>query len=170
MARLDQRTLDTRLISAAWDNDVDRAQELIDAGADVNAKDKTEQSAYLITTSEGYLSLLNLTLRHGADVRSLDSFNGTGLIRAAERGHADVVARLLETEVEVNHVNELGWTALLEAVILGDGSPRYQRTVRLLLDAGADPSITDSDGVTPLEHAEAHGFDEIAAILRRTPR
>ncbi|HEY5879245.1 MAG TPA: ankyrin repeat domain-containing protein, partial [Nakamurella sp.] len=80
--------LDQPLRDAAWANDVPAAAELIAAGADVNAKDDTEQSAYLIATSEGYLDLLELTLAHGADLTSLDSFRGTGLIRAAERGHA----------------------------------------------------------------------------------
>jgi uncharacterized protein len=163
--------LNTRLIAAAWDADVDRARRLIEAGADVNAKDDTEQSAYLISTSEGYLRLLNLTLRHGADVDSKDSFNGTGLIRAAERGHADVVGRLLQTGVEIDHVNRLGWTALHEAIILGEDTPQYHDTVRLLVAAGADISLPSrSDGVLPLQHARSSGFDTAATTLRRATR
>jgi ankyrin repeat protein len=73
-----QAALDEQLIAAAWKNDLRRARALVDQGADVNAKDNTVQSAYLISTSEGYLELLNLTLGHGADVDSKDSFNGTG--------------------------------------------------------------------------------------------
>ena len=44
--------------------------------------------------------------------------------------------------------------------------PDHQEIVRILLDAGADASIGDHDGVTALEHAERLGFAEIAAILR----
>ena len=95
----------------------------------MNAKDNTVQSAYLISTSEGYLELLNLTLEHGADVDSKDSFNGTGLIRAADRGHADIAGRLVQAKIEIDHINNLGWTALHEAIILGDGSRRYVDTV-----------------------------------------
>ena len=124
-SRADQAELDRRLIAAAWDDDVDRARSLIARGADVNAKDDTEQSAYLIATSEGYLDLLELTLRNGAQVNSKDSFNGTGLIRAAERGHWDIAGRLVRAGVSIDHVNNLGWTALHEAVILGDGG-RYR--------------------------------------------
>ena len=51
----EQARLDTALIKAAWSNELGRARTLIGKGADVNAKDDTEQSAYLISTSEGYL-------------------------------------------------------------------------------------------------------------------
>ena len=88
-------------------------------------------------------------------------------IPAADRGHVDVVRRLLETEIDVDHVNDLGWTALLEAVILGDGGLRHTEIVRLLVDAGADVTIADREGVTALEHAHAAGYDEIVAILER---
>jgi ankyrin repeat protein len=161
-----QLRLDRELREAAWDNDIRRAQTLIRRGADVNAKDETEQSAYLIATSEGYLGLLDLTLEHGADVDSKDSFNGTGLIRAADRGHADIAGRLIRAGIEVDHVNNLGWTALLEAVILGDGSERYQEVVKILLNAGADRNLADRDGLTALTHAERRGQNAIAELLR----
>ena len=89
-------TLDRRLIEAAYDNDVGRAAA-DRRGADVNAKDVTQQSAYLIATSEvgDDPRLLELTLANGARVDDKDSYNGTGLIRAAERGYRRIVRRLL---------------------------------------------------------------------------
>jgi ankyrin repeat protein len=160
--------LDRQLIAAAYANDVAEAERLIEAGANVNAKDETVQSAYLIATSEvgDDPRLLELTLANGADVRSLDSYDGTGLIRAADRGYTTIVARLLETDVDVDHVNRLGWTALLEAIILGDGDAAHVEVVRQLVDAGADVNLADGQGVTPLGHAEQRGYDEMAAILR----
>jgi ankyrin repeat protein len=161
-----QRELDRRLRAAAWVNDVARARRLISAGANVNAKDSTEQSAYLIATSEGYLRLLELTLASGAKVGSLDSFDGTGLIRSAERGHHDIVGRLVQTPIDVDHVNSLGWVALHEAIILGDGSQDYVDTVRVLVAAGADLQVpSQNDGVVPLQHAASAGFDRIVATL-----
>jgi uncharacterized protein len=158
--------LNQQLIAAAWDDDLRRARALIARGADVNAKDNTVQSAYLITTSEGYLELLKLTLEHGADVDSKDSFNGTGLIRAADRGHADIAGRLVQAKIEIDHINNLGWTALHEAIILGDGSRRYVDTVRVLVAAGADLRLqSQRDQITPLEHATAKGHSEIAEAL-----
>ena len=155
----------TALIAAAWGNHLPVACDLVAAGADVNAQDDTQQSAYLIATSEGYLELLELTLDAGADVRSLDSYRGTGLIRPAERGHIEIVARLLETEIVVDHVNRLGLTALLEAVMFGDGGPRYVEVVRRLIAAGADVNLADGQGITPVAHARQRGYTEIATLL-----
>ena len=67
--------------------------------------------------------------------------------------------------IDVDHVNDLGWTALLEAVVLGDGGETHQRVVQVLLEAGADRSIRDRDGRTALDHARASGYAEIAALL-----
>jgi uncharacterized protein len=162
-----QARLNGQLIKAAWDNDLRRARALIAQGADVNAKDNTVQSAYLISTSEGYLELLELTLQHGADVDSKDSFNGTGLIRAADRGHADIAGRLVQAKIKINHINNLGWTALHEAILLGDGSSRYVDTVRVLVAAGADLRLkSQRDQITSLQHATSKGYDEIAQVLR----
>ena len=158
----------TALVAAAYGNHPEAAEALIEAGADVNAKDDTEQSAYLISTSEvgDDPRLLELTLRNGADVESLDSYDGTGLIRAADRGHVRIVEELLETETNVDHVNNLGWTALLEAIILGEGDARHEEVVRLLVEGGADPNLPDGEGVTPLQHAEQRGYSGMAEILR----
>ena len=110
-------------------------RRLIAQGADVNAKDVTQQSAYLIATSEvgDDPRLLELTLANGARVDDKDSYDGTGLIRAAERGHPRIVRRLLEAGIDRDHVNRLGWTALHEAVVLGDGGPDHVATVRALV-------------------------------------
>jgi len=153
------------VVAAAYNNRLDIVDLLIDAGADVNMKDNTLQSAYLISTSEGYTELLLKTLKAGADVHATDSYNGTGLIRAADRGHVGIIKELLKTDIRVNHINKLGWTALLEAIILGDGGTRYTETVRLLVESGADVNLPDKDGVTPLMRAKNKGFTDIVKIL-----
>ncbi len=143
--------LNLRLRDAAWANDVARARRLIRQGADVNAKDDTEQSAYLIATSEGYLDLLRLTLRAGARINDKDSWNGTGLIRAAERGHGLVVGDLLQAGIDRDHVNRIGYQAIHEAVWLGEDTAAYATTVRVLAAGGV--RLTDrspSAGLTPL--------------------
>ena len=159
--------LNAQLLEAARANNVGEARSLIERGADVNAKDGTEQSAYLYATSEvgPDPAFLELTLANGADVDAKDSFNGTGLIRAAHRGYAEIVQRLIHAAIELDHVNRLGWTALLEAIILGDGGAAHVETVRVLVDGGVDLEIADREGLTPREHAARAGDEEIVAIL-----
>ncbi len=157
----------TALVAAAYGNHIEAARLLVEAEADMNAKDESEQSAYLIATSEvgDDVTLLDLTLEHGAQVNAKDSYNGTGLIRAAERGYAEIIGRLLETSIDVDHVNRLGWTALLEAIILGERGERHTEVVRRLVAAGADVNLADGSGVTPLAHARRQGFSKIVEIL-----
>ena len=137
----------------------------------MNAKDSTRQSAYLIATSEvgDDPRLLDLTLANGAKVDDKDSYDGTGLIRAAERGHPRIVRRLLEAGIDRDHVNRLGWTALHEAIVLGDGGRDHVATVRALVRGGVDVTVPDGDGRTALEHAQERGFARIARLLRSAP-
>lgn len=159
-------TLNEGLRAAAWANDVTEARRLITLGADVNAKDETQQSAYLIATSEGYLDLLRLTLAHGAKVDDKDSWNGTGLIRAAERGHALVVGELLRAGIARDHINRIGYQAIHEAVWLGDDTPEYATTVRVLAAGGVElDRRSPSAELTPLEMARQIGHTGAAGIL-----
>lgn len=167
-AGISQSVLDEQLREASWDNDVKRAGDLIQRGADVNAKDDTLQSSYLIATSEGYLDLLDLTLAHGAQVDDLDSWNGTGLIRAAERGHHLVVGRLLQAGVDRDHVNRIGYQAIHETVWLGEDTTAYLDTVRVLVAGGAELDRTSgTEGLTPVQMARQRGYPGLEAALRK---
>ena len=76
-----------------------------------------------------------------------------------------MVQVLIDAGVALDHVNDLGWTALMEAVLLGDGGAERQAVVAALIAAGADVNIPDRDGVTPLGHARAKGYRALAAQL-----
>lgn len=156
----------TALMVATRANAIDAARLLIESGADVNATDSIKDSPFLYAGAEGRLEILKMTIEAGADLDSTNRYGGTALIPAAHHGHLETVRFLLTTEIDIDHVNNLGWTALLEAVILGDGGPVYQEIVRALLEAGADPSIGDNEGRTPLMHAENRKFKEIANLIR----
>jgi len=139
---------------------------LVDAGADVDIRDNRRDNPFLYAGAEGLLDILRLVNEAGADPALTNRYGGIALIPACERGHVEVVRYLLaESDVDVDHVNNLGWTGLLEAIILADGDTAHQEIVRLLLEAGADPDLADRDGITPLAHARARGQAEIVAIL-----
>ena len=158
----------TALVRAAYGNQVAAAALLVQAGADVNLQDDTRQSAYLIATSEvgDDPRLLDLTLGAGADIDAKDSYNGTGLIRAAERANVKIVERLLQAGIDRDHVNRLGYTALHEAVVFGEGGPADQATVAALVAGGVALDIPDGNGDTALAHAERGGQREVASLLR----
>jgi len=158
----------TALLAATHKNQVEVARLLIEAGSDVNKQDQLKDSPFLYSGAEGYLDILKLAWKAGANTRITNRFGGTALIPACARGHVESVEFLLtDTDIDVNHVNNLGWTELLEAVILSDGGPRHQRVVELLIRHGANVNLADKDGVTPLAHARKRGFHEIAAMLEK---
>lgn len=157
----------TALVAATKANHVDAARTLIEAGADVNAKDDIQDSAYLYAGARGHDEILLLTLENGADLESTNRFGGTTLIPASERGLLATVEILLDAGVDPDHINNLSWTALHEAIVLGDGSSVYADVVRALIDGGADINIPDGDGVLPVDLATARGYDAIVAELHR---
>lgn len=172
-ARVDVRDAAKRtsLLLATRGDHVDVARALIAAGADVNAKDNIRDTPFLYAGAEGRDAILRMILDTGrANVKDTNRYGGTALIPAAHHGHPGAVRILLGTAIDIDHVNDLSWTALLEAVILSDGGPVHQEIVGLLVDAGA-ANIPDRDGRTPLDHARARGFgamaDRIAAGQRR---
>jgi ankyrin repeat protein len=160
----------TPLLIAATHDHVEAAQELVSASADPDALDGRHDTPWLVTGVTGSVEMARVILRADPDLTIRNRFGGVSHIPASERGHADYVAFVLdETDIAIDHVNDLGWTALLEAVILGRGTKPWQRIVESLVEHGADVSIADRDGVTASQHARRLGFTDIAGILDRAP-
>lgn len=156
----------TAVMLATMAGHVDVVQWFIDEGANLNVQNDRSDNVLLYAGAEGLLDIVTLAVEAGADTTLTNRYGGTALIPAADRGHVDIVDYLLtESDVDVNHVNNLHWTALLEAVILGDGGENHQKIVGLLLENGADSTLEDRDGVTPLEHAKRSGFLEMVELL-----
>jgi len=155
----------TPLLLAVTHDRLAVARALLDHGASPDALDDRHDTPWLVTGVTGSVPMAELLLAHEPDLTVLNRFGGVSIIPASERGHVDYVRRVARSGIDVNHVNDLGWTALLEAVILGDGSAGYVEIVRILLAAGADASIADKDGVTPLVHARSRGLDRIVDVL-----
>jgi len=165
---IDARDADGRtpVMTATVARQTAAVRALVEAEADVDIRDDRLDNPFLFAGAEGLLDILRLVNEAGADPAITNRYGGIALIPACERGHVEVVRYLLEqSDVDVDHVNNLGWTGLLEAIILADGAAAHQEIVRLLLENGADPDLADRDGVSPLAHARAKGQEEIAALL-----
>lgn len=153
---------------AAFASNDEALEALGKAGADMNALEFGVYDVVTIAAVANDPEIMSLALKLGNRADLVTSiYDGTALIAAAHLGHAEVVRRLIKAGSPLDHVNNLHWTALIEAVVLGDGGPNHITTVKALVEAGADISLTDRDGVTPLAHAESRGYTKIADIIRK---
>jgi ankyrin repeat protein len=141
---------------------------LLAAGADPALLDNQRYDAVTIASVRDDVSTLKILLANGASAKLITSiYDGTALIAAAHLGHDGVVRELIAAGAPLDHVNNLGWTALMESVVLGDGGKRHTETLRLLLEAGADRNIADRQNRTPLDHARTRGYAEMVRLLSR---
>jgi hypothetical protein len=139
---------------------------LVAAGADPNALENDRYDIVTIASVANDPATLKLALELGASARNVTSrYDGTALIAAAHLGHAEVVRILIAAGAPLDHVNNLGWTAVMESIVLGDGGARHADTLKALLDAGASPNIADRGGLTPLAHARARGYRRMVELL-----
>ncbi|WP_221674839.1 ankyrin repeat domain-containing protein [Enterococcus gilvus] len=158
---------ETSLMIAVHNNQIEIAKKLIDAGANVNKQDTIEDSPYLYAGAEGRTEILTYMLAHSTPDQSITNrFGGNALIPAAEKGHlANVKLLLADGRVNINHQNDYGYTALIEAVALRDGSQVYQDIVAELLRNGANPNIVDNYGKSAKNYANELGYGNISKML-----
>ncbi|WFB62024.1 ankyrin repeat domain-containing protein [Sphingobacterium sp. WM] len=154
------------LLIATINQDLPMAKLLVSYKANVNQQADNLDSPFLYAGATGQTEMLKLFLSNGARFDVFNRYYGSALIPACERGHVETVRLLANTKgYPIDHVNRLGWTALMEAIVLGDGTKNYQEIVQILKDAGSKMDIPDKDGITPLQHAKNRGFTEIVKII-----
>ena len=156
----------TPLHVAAYTKQHAAAKALLAGGANPNALEIDRYDIVTIAAVANDLEMLKIALEGGASARNITSrYDGTALIAAAHLGHVEVVKMLIAARAPLNHVNNLGWTALMETIVLGNGGANHTATLKALVDAGADVNIADRQGATPLQHARRRGYVEMARIL-----
>jgi ankyrin repeat protein len=156
----------TPLHVAAHFSRLDAARALVKGRADPRALDSQRYDAITIAAVKDDVPMLKLAIELGGDPKAITSpYDGTALIAAAHLGHDEVVRTLIAAGSPLDHVNNLGWTAVIESIVLGDGGRRHQACLKALLDAKANPNIADRSGRTPLALAKGRDFKEMAALL-----
>jgi hypothetical protein len=135
-------------------------------GADPNALENDRYDIVTIAAVANDVATLRVALALGASPRNVTSrYDGTALIAAAHLGHVEIVRTLIGAGAPLDHVNNLGWTALIEAVVLGDGGRRHIACARALIEAGARTDLGDRGGITPREHAVRRGFTAMVGAM-----
>jgi ankyrin repeat protein len=158
----------TPLHVAVFGSHAAAARALVKGGANPNALDAQRYDVVTIAAVKDNVDTLRAMLSLGASARNITSpYNGTALIAAAHLGHDVVVEVLIKAGAPLDHVNNLGWTAVMEAIVLGDGGRRHIATLRALVEAGANVNIADRQGATPISHARSRGYREMVAILEK---
>jgi uncharacterized protein len=158
----------TPLHVAAFARQSGSARTLMRLGADANALEAQRYDIVTIAAVADDVEMLKAALAGGCRSGNVTSpYDGTALIAAAHLGHDEVVHVLIAAKAPLDHVNNLGWTALIESIVLGDGGRRHVATLKALVEAGANVTIADRGGATPLTLAKRRGFTEMVAILEK---
>jgi ankyrin repeat protein len=156
----------TPLHVATFGRHRDAIGALAKARADLNAKERDRYDAVTIAAVADDVATLKLLLQLGASAKQVTSrYDGTALIAAAHLGHDEVVKLLIDAGAPLNHVNNLGWTALIESIVLGQGGPRHVATLTALVRAGASVNLADRNRQTPLQLARQRRYQAMIAIL-----
>lgn len=138
------------------------------AGASLELLENDRYDAVTIAAVADDEQTLRMLLGLGASAKLTTSrYDGTALIAAAHLGHDGVVRQLIAAGAPLDHVNNLHWTAMIEAVVLGQGGVRHQAVLQALLAAGASTRLTDRQGNTPLVLAKARGFAAMVGMLEK---
>lgn len=90
----------------------------------------------------GDRGVVEVLIKHGADVNAKSNYGFTALMEAAGRGHTEIVDALIKSGADVNAKDNDGWTALMEAA--------NAKVAELLIKHGADVNAKENDGETAL--------------------
>jgi TPR repeat protein len=111
--------IDQELISASIVGDYESVQSLIEAGANLNYKDKSNNTALIYACSNGFTKIAKLLIDYDADIYLKNDTNYDPLTLACKYGHLEIVKLLLNNYANVNQVTNYG-TPLMIACETGN--------------------------------------------------
>lgn len=164
-SRLSERELNFALFDVADLGCTSEIERLLQAGADINARDRAGNTAFLLSSRKGHTNVMEILVEAGADIHQ-KNLNGSGaLLMAVVSNRRKSVKALLDLGLDPNQGNKHALTPLIGAVYNGN-----KRLSLLLLDAGADPSAIDSTGKGPVIYAAGKGYYQLVELLLEADR
>lgn len=128
----------------------DCVQFLIDSGAEVNEPDLSGHTPLIAAVVVGSADIVGILLTHGADVNVRGPGQETPLLLAASAGYFNVIKNLLDAGADVLAVNRLKETVLHKCQKISHD--KRDAILELLVRAGAELNVIDSNGFTPLHN------------------
>ena len=161
-ARKRREKLDHRLVEAISDSDEDTDPSeiagILDEGADVNARNERGQTALMVACeNDGRIGIASLLLERGADVKARDEDDATALRIAIAAGAPVTMAALFAKGTDATDIDSEGRTTLIYAFSEWGASGVGSKTVRLLVEAGADVNAVDDEGRSAISIAKEVG-------------
>jgi ankyrin repeat protein len=148
------------LHDAAKKGDIVKVRELLQQGADVNAKDNNQWTPLHVAAKYGKTKVAKLLIEQGADVNAKDKYQLTPLHVAAYYDQTEVAKLLIEKGADVNAKDNNQWTPLHQAASNGK-----TEVAKLLIEKGADVNARSGIQETPLHQAASNGKTEVAKLL-----
>lgn len=146
---------------AALDNDLEVLSILLEAGADVNARDEYGWTVLMVASTENP-EAVSLLLEAGADVDAKTGWGMTALMMAASLNKTpEILSLLLNAGADIDARDRNNSTALMFAV-LNNPNPDI---LSFLLNAGADITAKDYSGMTALDQARRFHYKEGIKVL-----
>jgi len=180
---------DVSLHTAAYIGDLQKVQKFIDAGANVDAKDRKGQTALHYAAKAGQIAVAKLLIANGADVNAGEwtplqeaAYNSKEMVElllakgadintgkwpplhsALDAGRFDIVELLLAKGADANITDDKGNTPL--HIAASYAAWRYPKIIELLISNGADINAKDNNGKTALSYAIEYARTEIVELL-----
>jgi len=149
---------DISIHEAAGTGNIEAVKQHLDAGTDVNTRDKKRRTPLYWAATHGHKKIVELLIANGSDVNAKNQNGYTPLHKAVDDGHKEIVELLITEGADVNAKQGGGGTPLHWAATWG-----HNEIAELLIAAGADVNAIDADGNTPLDNAGG----ETAVLLRK---
>lgn len=148
-------------------NECEIIRALMEHGANPNWRDYFRGRTSLTAAVEaGRIQVVQTLLEFDQTDLFCKDDDGRGLLHYASKfGHADIIRLLKEKNLDLNLQDTNGFTPLHNAA--GSENVVTPQVVELLLDLGADPTISDKDGKTPFTRALAYGNSDVANIIKQ---
>lgn len=150
-----------QIMQAALDGNFKIIEGALNNGFDVNTIDPNKRTMLMLAAFNGHTQIVEFLIAQGSDVNMLDRINRSALMFASTGPFVPTVKALLQAGAKPNLTDdEQNWTAAMMAASEGQLD-----VLKVLAANGADLTMVDVDGESPLYFAKQNGHIEVAKYI-----